>query len=334
MTSRCLICGRTCPKGEYHAACAKSLFGSESAPSFTYSTDDLNRLAKNLIFARVSVPGVQAKLSLHLERSAAGADRLTLVGLDGDYILKLPTSTYPELPESEHFAMSLANRCGIATAAFGLVRLASGERAYLTRRMDRERGVKAMEDFCQLTERPTEKKYFGSYEQIGRLIRQHAAFGGVDALRFFEEVLFCYLTGNNDMHLKNFSLLRESDGAWNLSPAYDLVPVQILLPSDVEELALNLNGKKRHLKANDFVCFAESLRLNETQCSRAVSRLARAIDESLEEALSASFLSEGFKSSFRKLLVERLSVFGREDDGRKHAKTRVHGVVKDLKTED
>jgi len=307
MMSRCLICGCTCPKGEYHASCAKSLFGSESAPSFTYSMDDLNRLAKNLISARVSVPGVQAKLSLHLERSAAGADRLTLVGLDGDYILKLPTSAYPELPESEHFAMSLARRCGIATAAFGLVRLASGERAYLTRRMDREKGFRAMEDFCQLTERPTEKKYFGSYEQIGKLIRQHAAFGGVDALRFFEEVVFCYLTGNNDMHLKNFSLLRKPDGAWNLSPAYDLVPVQILLPSDAEELALNLNGKKCRLKADDFARFAESLRLNETQYARAISRLTRALNESLEEVLAASFLSEGFKTSFRELLAARMS---------------------------
>ena len=242
---RCLVCGTSCPMGHYHAQCAQSLFLSEQAPSFAYSTDDLNRLAKLLVTSHVSVPGVQAKLSLHLERAAAGPDRLTLVGLEGDYILKLQTATYPELPESEHFTMMLARRCGLATAAFGLVPLASGACAYLTRRMDRENGIKAMEDFCQLTERPTEKKYFGSYEQIGKLIRRYARFGGVDALRFFEEVLFCYLTGNNDMHLKNFSLLREPDGAWNLSPAYDLVPAQIHLPKDSEELALRSVGSCR-----------------------------------------------------------------------------------------
>ena len=140
---RCLVCGTSCPMGHYHAKCAQSLFLSEQAPSFAYSTDDLDRLAKLLVTSHVSVPGVQAKLSLHLERAAAGPDKLTLVGLEGDYILKLQTATYPELPESEHFTMMLARRCGLATAAFGLVPLASGARAYLTRRMDRENGIAA-----------------------------------------------------------------------------------------------------------------------------------------------------------------------------------------------
>lgn len=309
MSARCLICGEDCPSGDYHATCARALFGSAVAPAFTYSAEDLNRLAKNLITSRVSVPGVQAKLSLHLERSAQGADRMTLVGLNGDYILKLPTASYPELPESEHFAMSLARRCGLATAAFGLVRLASGERAYLTRRMDRENGVKAMEDFCQLTERPTEKKYFGSYEQIGKLIRRHAAFGGADALRFLEEILYCYLVGNNDMHLKNFSLLRESDGAWNLSPAYDLVPVQLLLPGDTEELALNLNGKKRRLTSTDFATFAASLHLTKTQYTRACTRLTKQISAAVDPCLESSFLSAEFKCAFRDLLNSRLGIF-------------------------
>ena len=240
---------------------------------------------------------------------AAGPDRLTLVGLEGDYILKLQTATYPELPESEHFTMMLARRCGLATAAFGLVPLASGACAYLTRRMDRENGIKAMEDFCQLTERPTEKKYFGSYEQIGKLIRRYARFGGVDALRFFEEVLFCYLTGNNDMHLKNFSLLREPDGAWNLSPAYDLVPAQIHLPKDSEELALTLNGKKRRLVSDDFAAFAASLHLTDTQFKRAVRRLTGRLAETLDETLARSFLSQEFQSKVRSLVASRLRVF-------------------------
>ncbi len=306
---RCLVCGTSCPMGHYHAQCAQSLFLSEQAPSFAYSTDDLNRLAKLLVTSHVSVPGVQAKLSLHLEHAAAGPDRLTLVGLEGDYILKLQTATYPELPESEHFTMMLARRCGLATAAFGLVPLASGACAYLTRRMDRENGIKAMEDFCQLTERPTEKKYFGSYEQIGKLIRRYARFGGVDALRFFEEVLFCYLTGNNDMHLKNFSLLREPDGAWNLSPAYDLVPVQIHLPKDSEELALTLNGKKRRLVSDDFAAFAASLHLTDTQFKRAVRRLAGRLAETLDETLARSFLRQEFQSKVRSLVASRLRVF-------------------------
>lgn len=314
MSMRCLICGKKLEgnaSGEYHVACSKKLFGGD-APLFSYSTEELNRLAANLVTSRVSVPGVQPKLSLHLERMIGGPARLTLVGLDGDYILKLPMSAYPELTESEHFAMLLANACGIETAAFGLVRLANGELAYITRRMDREGGVKAMEDFCQLTERPTEKKYFGSYEQIGRLIRRYAAFGGVDALRFFEVVLFCYLIGNSDMHLKNFSLLRETKGVYNLSSAYDLVPVKILLPLDNDELALNLNGKKSNLKERDFAAFAESLKLTSVQYERTVKKLRSMLSGSLQNVFACSFLSMAFREKVETLISKRISVFDKQ----------------------
>lgn len=311
MNNRCLICGRPLENvtdAGYHAACAKSLFGKGEIPSFTYSTDELNRLAANLVLSHVSVPGVQAKLSVHLERTSGEPARLTLVGLNGDYILKLPTSLYPELPESEHFAMMLAGSCGISTAAFGLIPLSNGKLAFLTRRMDRENGIKSMEDFCQLSERPTEKKYFGSYEQIGKLIRRYAAFGGVDVLRFFEVVLFSFLTGNSDMHLKNFSLLRESNGDYNLSPAYDLVPVKILLPADTDDLALNLNGKKSNLKAHDLEMFAENLKLNKLQYRRTVRKMTDAFAKSFEATLENSFLSDDFKAKMRALTASRISI--------------------------
>ena len=214
-SERCLICGMTLAEGNgYHAVCAKGLFGSETAPTFAYSMAELNEFAKRLVLSHVSVPGVQAKLSVHLERAGHAPDRLTLVGLDGNYILKLPTVQYPGLPESEHFAMTLARLCGIETAAFGLVRLETGAFAYLTRRMDREDGVKHMIDFCQLTDRRTSRKYYGSHEQIARTIRRYATAAGTDVVRFFEVLLYSFLTGNSDMHLKNFSLLREHDGTW------------------------------------------------------------------------------------------------------------------------
>ena len=251
MNGRCLICGRPLEAGgeESHAACLRMLFGSEAAPSFAYSMDELNRMAERLVLARMSVPGVQAKLSVHVERALGGANRMTLVGMDGNYILKLPSGMYPELPEAEHFAMTLARLCGIATADFGLVRLENGSLAYVTRRMDREDGVKHMEDMCQLTERRTERKYFGSYEQIAKRIGIYSSAPGQDIAAFFEEVVFCYLIGNSDMHLKNFSLIREHDGSWHLSRAYDLVPVKTVMPADADELALTLNGKNRNLRA-------------------------------------------------------------------------------------
>ena len=308
---RCLICGMPMPErteGEYHAACAKGLFGNERAPSFAYSMAELNELAKRLVLSRVSVPGVQAKLSVHLERSGESSDRLTLVGLDGNYILKLPTASYRELPESEHFAMTLARLCGIETAAFGLVRLESGALAYITRRMDREDGVKHMIDFCQLTNRPSERKYYGSYEQICKGIRACSSDVGYDVMRFFEVLLFSFITGNSDMHLKNFSLLREHDGTWHLSPAYDLVPVKTVLPADKDDLALTVNGKNRKLRESDFKVAAATMGLTSVQYRRLTERMVAAVREHLDEAIARSFLSDGFVDRLRKLVAHTLSV--------------------------
>ena len=310
-SERCLVCGLPlsgAATGGYHQACAQRLFGRKKVPTFAYSTDELNRMAENIIRSRISVTGVQPKLSLHLERAAAGDDRLTLVGLDGEYILKLPTRMYAELPESEHFAMTLANLCGIKTAEFGLVRLESGALAYLTRRMDREDGVKHMLDCCQLTNRQTERKYSGSYEQIAKVLRACSSQAGEDLGEYFELLVFCYLIGNSDMHLKNFSLIREHDGSWHLSRAYDLVPVKTVMPADADELALTLNGKNRNLRLGDFRKAAESMRFTPVQLERTLKRVLRGLDEHLDEALDRSFLSEDFGKRVRTLIAEHAAV--------------------------
>ena len=311
MGNRCLICGRATGAAEidYHPDCLKGLFGGTTAPVFAYSTDELNRMAKELVLSRMSVPGVQAKLSVHLERGG-GSDRMTLVVLDGNDILKLPTGMYPELPEAEHFAMTLARTCGIETADFGLVRLESDALAYVTRRMDREDGVKHMEDMCQLTERRTERKYYGSYEQIVKRIWKYAANPGRDVAAFLEELLFCFLIGNSDMHLKNFSLIREHDGEWHLSKAYDLVPVKTVMPTDPDDLALTVNGKNRNLTLNDFRKSCESMRLTPVQFTRTVRRVTNAVAANLDEAFDRSFLSDDFKSRCRALVRERLALIG------------------------
>ena len=306
-SERCLICGMTLAEGNgYHAACAKGLFGSETAPTFAYSMTELNELAKRLVLSHVSVPGVQAKLSVHLERAQHAPDRLTLVGLDGNYILKLPTAQYSGLPESEHFAMTLARLCGIETAAFGLVRLESGALAYLTRRMDREDGVKHMIDFCQLTDRRTSRKYYGSHEQIARTIRRYATAAGTDVVRFFEVLLYSFLTGNSDMHLKNFSLLREHDGTWRLSPAYDLVPVKAILPTDMDDLALTVNGKNRKLLAGDFKAAAATMGLTPEQNRRLTERMVASVRKNLDEATERSFLSPALIKRVRTLVHDKL----------------------------
>ena len=311
-TSKCLVCGAPLPAaatGEYHGDCAKSVFGSTDAPSFDCDERKLNELARTLVLNRVSVPGAQAKLSVHLERRD-GADRLTLVGMGGDWILKLPAEQWPELPESEHFCMSLARRCGIETEDFTLVRLRSGALAFLARRMDRTpRGPLHMEDFCQITERLTEEKYRGSLERVGKALRAVSSAPGLDALRLYRLVIFCFLSGNSDMHLKNHSMLRSPDGSWRLAPAYDIVPVRILMPTDSEESALTVNGQKNNLKKADFSCLALSFGLSEAQERRTVAQVCGTMRAVLDDALAASFLSSGFRERFREMAFSRIAVF-------------------------
>ena len=305
----------------YHAACAKGLFGSETAPTFAYSMAELNELAKRLVLSHVSVPGVQAKLSVHLEQAEHAPDRLTLVGLDGNYILKLPTAQYPGLPESEHFAMTLARLCGIETAAFGLVRLESGALAYLTRRMDREDGVKHMIDFCQLTDRRTSRKYYGSHEQIARTIRRYATAAGTDVVRFFEVLLYSFLIGNSDMHLKNFSLLREHDGTWRLSPAYDLMNTALHVHDEDFALSDGLSASlppsdaclhTGHPCRQDFEWFGNQAGIVGSRVSRILDKYT-SLPDSVKEMVTQSRLTKKLQRNYLRIVKERISRFVRQD---------------------
>ncbi len=273
---------------------------------FPYSDEEINEMARKLVASRISVCGVQPKLSVHLERGSGDSPRITIVGFEGNYILKLPTKDYPWLVESEYAAMSLARKCGIRTAEFALATLSGGRRAYVTRRMDRTPHVKHMEDFCQLTERLTERKYFGSYEQVAKKIRLYSSAGGTDVVRFFEVVLFSLLTGNSDMHLKNFSLLREDDGRWRLADAYDLLPVKLLMPEDSEDMALTLNGKKARIDGDDLRAFAKTIGLNGRQAENAVSRVADSLAANMDCVLVESPLPDEFASKFKRLVRSNL----------------------------
>lgn len=273
---------------------------------FPYTDEEINDMAKRLVSSRVSVCGVQPKLSVHLERGDDGSPRVTLVGFEGCYILKLPTKEYPQIVESEFTAMTLARKCGIKTADFFLADMSGGRRAYVTRRMDRVPAMRHMEDFCQLTERLTERKYFGSYEQIAKKIRLYSSAGGADAVRFFEIVLFSFLTGNSDMHLKNFSLVREDDGRWHLADAYDLLPVKLLMPEDSEDMALTLNGRKAKIDGADILTFAKTIGLNERQTAHAVSRISDSLEANIDDVLRESPLSDEFAANFKRLVLAKL----------------------------
>ena len=253
--SRCLYCYKELEDGEvdFHKGCAKIFFGMQNAPDLPYSLNDLDALAAQVIKSQTTLTGVQAKLSLHLDKHERSR-RLTIEGLWGDYIFKPQTQTYKDLPENEDLTMHLAEIAKIKVVPHTLIRLQDGTLDYLTKRIDRtpDGGKIPLEDMCQLTERQTEYNYKSSYEQIAKVIAKYSYVPLLDLTDFYEQVFFSWLVGNNDMHLKNFSLFAPK-GKWFLTPAYDLLNVSMVNPKDTEELALTLNGRKKRMKKSDFV---------------------------------------------------------------------------------
>lgn len=311
--SNCLYCYQKLENGEidFHQACSKIMFGSKTAPELPYTEDDLEPLAKQIIQSQTTITGVQAKLSLHLGSNDKEANerRFTIVGLWGGYILKPPTNEYPQLPEVEDLTMRLAELVKIKTSPHSLIRLKSGNLAYITKRIDRVKKEKlAMEDMCQLTERLTEDKYHGSYEQIAKAIQKYSSTPGLDLINFFELLVFSFISGNADMHLKNFSLLEKPELGMILSPAYDLVNTKLVNPTDNEELALTLNGKKKKTTKNDFIQAMSLHGIEERQYINIFNKMAKAHSK-WNELIDNSFLSDRFKAQYKEIISERLSSF-------------------------
>lgn len=311
MASRCLYCYKTLSTGErdFHTACSNKMFGQPVPPLLPYNEDQLGDLARQIIATHTAVTGVQPKLSLHLSRGneKQGAKKFTIVGLWSGYILKPPTSDYPHLPEVEDLTMHLASIAKIKVVPHSLIRLQSGNLAYITKRIDRIKKSKLpMEDMCQLTERLTEDKYRGSYEQIAKTIEKYSAIPGLDVVNFFEQLLFSFLTGNADMHLKNFSLIQQPGLGMMLSAAYDMVATALVNPTDKEELALALNGKKRRIKKEDFVSAFNTSKLDAKQQQNIFKKLEKCKVAWVQQ-IDNSFLNDEFKTSYTSLLDERFS---------------------------
>lgn len=305
---RCLYCYRELRAGEkdYHPACAKRMFGTAEVPELTFNHNQLRLLAKTVIRTQTTVPGVQAKLSVDIQR-VEHTSRFTIVGLQGRYIIKPQTEQYAELPENEDVTMHLAGQAGIATVPHCLARFADGQLVYLSTRIDRtpKGGKIAMEDLCQLSEQLTEHKYRGSYEQISKVIQRYSSAPMLDVVNFWHEVVFCWLVGNSDMHLKNFSLYAPK-GHYILSPAYDLVNTLAVIPSDPEELALNINGKKRKIVWADFVQAMTRSGVPEKVQENIRKRFLN-VQSQWEETIRNSFLSVENQERYWILVSSRIS---------------------------
>ncbi len=312
--SNCWFCYKDAGEMNYHPACAKKFFGTTEVPTLALDDQLLDELARQTINQRIAVTGVQPKLSVTLEKQKAslpdrqGKNRLTIVGLWGEYILKPQHHQYALMPETEDLTMHLAELFKIPTCEHTLMQASDGNMVYLAKRFDRKEGKKIhMEDLCQLSEFLTENKYKSSYEKAGKLVAKYCN-KGLDLLNYFELVLFSYLVGNNDMHLKNFSVLHQPD-AIVLSPAYDLLNVTLINPKDKEELALTLNGKKRNVKLTDFKELAETLGINEKVYYNSF-KLFSSRNAEVQELISHSFLSKDLKKRYAQIWKDRQLIFG------------------------
>lgn len=313
----CLCCGkplRTPAETGWHKACIKRFFGTSNFPEIEIDDTTLNLLATETTNQGFTVPGVQKKLSLHLI-SDHNKSRLTLVNYPTGYILKPQVAEFEALPESEQLIMSMADTAGISTVPHALIKGATGL-AYITKRVDRnfsknKMEMLAMEDFCQLDLRLTADKYKGSYERCAKIIQKYSSRIGIDMAEFYIRLVFCFLVGNSDMHLKNFSLIETAEGSeqYVLSPAYDLLPVNANMPADKEQFALTMNGKKMNIRKGDFLKFADACGITRSTAEKLIQNLVKLTPQWLEMC-EESLLPKELKERLEKIIRKRAETIG------------------------
>lgn len=311
----CLCCGKGLHKANevgWHKACIKRFFGTTKLPKIEIDETTLKLLVEDTVKKGFTVPGVQKKLSLHLV-SDDNKPRLTLVNFPTGYILKPQVSEYEALPESEHLIMSMADMAGISTVPHALIRGDDGI-AYITKRVDRKLHdgrveMLAMEDFCQLDLRLTEDKYRGSYERCAKIIKRYSSRVGIDMTEFFVRLVFCFVVGNSDMHLKNFSLVEtaECTGEYVLSPAYDLLPVNANMPADKEQFALTMNGKKMNIHRRDFLKFADTCDISQAVAEKLIESIIKFTPQWIK-LCDDSLLPSELKKRLKTIIYERTAV--------------------------
>ena len=294
----------------YTAVSSNRMFGTKIGPKCVgISSDDLLNLGKVQIESGLNLTGVQKKMSLGLvygEDKTAG-NRLTYLKEGGEYILKPQSEDFELLPETEHLCMKLAEVCKFDVPPCALIPLKSGELAYLIKRFDRKKKKKFyQEDFCQLSGKPTSEKYLSSVEKCAKLINSYCTNPKVNLALFYDIVLFNYIIGNADMHLKNYSLVKSSkNNQIELSPCYDYVSTKLLMPEDEEDTALTINGKKSNIKVKDWVKLAENMGLGDEHFHGRVKQFLK-WEKKFYEVIGKSFVSPSHKEAFKEIIKENL----------------------------
>jgi serine/threonine-protein kinase HipA len=283
---------------------APKLMGLNDLP---YTASELRREAANRA-RKLSIQGVQPKLSASI---SVVDQEFKVVDQFGTYIIKPQNDIFPELPENEDLTMRMAKVLGIHVPFHGMVYGKDGSLSYFIKRFDRYgKGKKyATEDFAQLTGNTRDTKYRFSMEKLVPVIEEFCTFPVVEKVEFFKRIVFCFVTGNEDMHLKNFSLITKN-GKTTLAPAYDLLNSSIAIKSPEEEIALTLKEKKSNLKSSDFVEYyaKERLQLNEKTVETILQDMFKA-KQKWKDLISISFLSDDMKEKYDHLLEHRMKMF-------------------------
>lgn len=301
----CLIClGDTPGDSVYHAACVESLFGTTQFPAVDIELSKLYSLAATKMAGKMSISGVQEKISLTLSPDKT---RLEVAATGARYILKPETSRFSSIPQNEQLTMRMAQLLTIEIPPMGILRLKDNATAYIIKRFDRlDDGIKLhVEDFCQLAEKRLRDKYDGSGELCVRILRKYATEPLIEIQKFYRLILFSWWAENGDMHLKNFSLITDLDGLVRLSPAYDLVCTKLVIPDDT--LAMPIGGRDKNFTRRAWLDFAEYCGIPEKAARRLLSEQIEALEPALR-LVSASFLPAEMKEQYESFLRQNTSV--------------------------
>lgn len=297
MANRCLCCQKPVETTErYHPRCLNRLFGTTRQPEIPFGVADLPGIVTKAE-GRMSISGVQAKVSVRLDKASG---KIESVVTGGTHILKPESDRFPQIPMNENLCMNMAEELGMRVPPHGLFAMSDGKLCYIIKRFDRTDDGSKIPNETTFQIAGSTDKYMGSLEQVGKTIRAHAANVGLDMIDFFERALLCFLTGNGDMHLKNWALLGQGKDI-TLAPCYDLVSSRLYIEKE-EDSALTINAKKNKLKRSDFEALAKNLQIDAKAAANIFDKLKRA-----QETLHAMIVQSELRTDLRQ---ELLSILG------------------------
>ncbi|MCK5398819.1 HipA domain-containing protein [bacterium] len=295
--NRCPVCGKPLNTDQaMHKSCINRLFGVSYIPGIDLALSEITIKAQEMA-GKLSISGVQPKLSMKLDKRSK---KLMSVTEGGEYILKPQSRVYDQIPENENLCMTIAELLGIDIPSHALMKLKDDSYAYIVKRFDRENNRKInQEDFCQILGKSKKDKYTGSVEQIANKLNEISEIPALDIQYLFERVLFSFIIGNGDAHLKNYSVIYTDMNNIRLSPAYDIVSSKLVIPRE-EDLALALNGKKNNIQLTDFAAFSDKFSIPEKVMNNMTAKKQLIIDQ-----IDDSQLNPEYKEKLIQIVTER-----------------------------